>query len=127
MENFRRQLGVMYAGGYADDETFLVLYNFHWETHEFRLPHPPVGYTWVARFDTADEEHDGILREEAENRIIDERTNVEPRSIKVVEAVGIKAISRRRKGRGSLRDKRILRRNRWILLKSRTHEAGSIC
>ena len=102
MENFRRQLGVMYAGGYADDETFLVLYNFHWETHEFRLPHPPVGYTWVARFDTADEEHDGILREEAENRIIDERTNVEPRSIKVVEAVRDKSYKPKKKRKGKL-------------------------
>ena len=83
-ENFRRQLGVMYAGAYAGDDTFLVLYNMHWEKHSFLLAHPPLGMKWAAVMDTAMEETNGICPEE---RILpEERYTVEPRSIVVLKA-----------------------------------------
>lgn len=84
-ENFRRQLGVMYAGAYAGDDTFLVLYNMHWEKHSFLLAHPPLGMKWAAVIDTAMEEMNGIYPEE--RRLLEERYTVEPRSIVVLKAV----------------------------------------
>ncbi len=84
-ENFRRQLGVMYAGAYAGDDTFLVLYNMHWEKHNFLLAHPPLGMKWAAVIDTAMEEMNGIYPEE--RRLLEERYTVEPRSIVVLKAV----------------------------------------
>ena len=84
-ENFRRQLGVMYAGAYAGDDTFLVLYNMHWEKHSFLLAHPPLGMKWAAVIDTAMEETNGIYPEE--RRLLEERYTVEPRSIVVLKAV----------------------------------------
>lgn len=84
-ENFRRQLGVMYAGAYAGDDTFLVLYNMHWEKHSFLLAHPPLGMKWAAVIDTAMEETNGIYPEE--RMLLEERYTVEPRSIVVLKAV----------------------------------------
>ena len=84
-ENFRRQLGVMYAGAYAGDDTFLVLYNMHWEKHSFLLAHPPLGMKWAAVIDTAMEETNGICPEET--MLPEERYTVEPRSIVVLKAV----------------------------------------
>ena len=84
-ENFRRQLGVMYAGAYAEDDTFLVLYNMHWEKHSFLLAHPPLGMKWAAVIDTSLEDTNGIYPEEM--RLLEERYTVEPRSIVVLKAV----------------------------------------
>ena len=84
-ENFRRQLGVMYAGAYAGDDTFLVLYNMHWEKHSFLLAHPPLGMKWAAAIDTAMEETNGIYPEET--MLPEERYTVESRSIVVLKAV----------------------------------------
>ena len=84
-ENFRRQLGVMYAGAYAGDDTFLVLYNMHWEKHSFLLAHPPLGMKWAAAIDTAMEETNGICPEET--MLPEDRYTVEPRSIVVLKAV----------------------------------------
>ena len=84
-ENFRRQLGVMYAGAYAEDDTFLVLYNLHWEKHDFLLAHPPLGMKWAAVIDTSAEELNGIYPEA--QLLPEERYKVEPRSIVVLKAV----------------------------------------
>ena len=61
LESYRRQLGIMYAGEYADDDSFLVLCNFHWEKHSFALPHPPLGKCWAKILDTAEDAVNGIL------------------------------------------------------------------
>lgn len=51
-EPWRRQLGVLYSGAYAKDAagnadaSFYVMYNMHWEAHEFALPNPEKGAAW---------------------------------------------------------------------------------
>lgn len=51
-ENFRRQLGILYYGRYGElpdgsfDHTFFVVYNMHWEPHEFSLPNLPKNLFW---------------------------------------------------------------------------------
>lgn len=58
-ENFRRQLGVLYCGEYgkkedgAPDDYFYVMYNMHWEPHEFGPPRPPKGRRWHVAVDTS--------------------------------------------------------------------------
>ncbi len=86
-ENFRRQLGVMYAGAYAGDDSFLVLYNFHWEKHSFLLAHPPVGMVWAISIDTANEAVNGIIQEGSEVALLHNALVVEPRSIVVLKAI----------------------------------------
>ncbi|MBP3239345.1 MAG: alpha-amylase [Oribacterium sp.] len=97
MENFRRQLGVMYAGDYAEDDTFLVLYNFHWEKHDFLLAHPPVGKKWAVVIDTALDEENGIYPEGHEQELPAYERIVEPRSIVVLKAVKDKSYRPRRR------------------------------
>lgn len=87
LENFRRQLGVMYAGDYAGDDCFLVLYNFHWEKHLFKMAHPPVGKKWAVAIDTAAEELNGIYPEGREMAVETQEKIVEARSIVVLRAV----------------------------------------
>lgn len=103
-ENFRRQLGVLYAGAYAEDETFLVLYNLHWEKHTFLLAHPAQGMKWAMVIDTAREETNGIASREVP--LPEDRYTVEPRSIVVLKAVKDpafkpKTVHSRRKKRSS--------------------------
>ncbi len=107
MENFRRQLGVMYAGEYADDDTFLVLYNFHWEKHDFLLAHPPVGKKWAVAIDTAADEENGMYPEGLEPELDIYERIVEPRSIVVLKAVKDKSYrpKRRRVVRGNKENK----------------------
>ncbi len=97
MENFRRQLGVMYAGEYASDDTFLVLYNFHWEKHDFLLAHPPVGKKWAVAIDTAADEENGFYEEGKEPELDAYERMVEPRSIVVLKAVKDKAYRPKRR------------------------------
>lgn len=58
-ENFRRQLGVLYCGEYGKredgsfDDYFFVMYNMHWEPHEFGLPHLPRNRRWYVAIDTS--------------------------------------------------------------------------
>lgn len=58
-EAWRRQLGILYSGHYAKDKegnsdsSFYVMYNMHWEAHEFALPHPERGYLWHIAADTS--------------------------------------------------------------------------
>lgn len=58
-ENFRRQLGVLYNGAYAQkqsggpDDSYYVMFNFHSEPHEFNLPKAPGGGEWYVKADTA--------------------------------------------------------------------------
>lgn len=68
-ENFRRQLGILYFGKYAKlpdgsfDDTFFVVYNMHWEPHEFSLPNLSKGLYWHIRMNTNEKEHNGIFPE----------------------------------------------------------------
>ncbi len=59
LEYFRKQLGIMYWGGYAKkedgtpDQTFYVAYNLHWGTHKLGLPRLPKGLIWQPMYDTS--------------------------------------------------------------------------
>lgn len=73
-ENFRRQLGIMYSGDYAEkdgktDDYFFVAYNMHWEPHEFSLPNLPKGRQWKVAFNTSEGERNGIYKEGEEPEI----------------------------------------------------------
>lgn len=49
-----RELGVMYAGSYAEEEGFLyVAYNFRWEEGALALPNLEEGMIWVKAVDTS--------------------------------------------------------------------------
>ena len=58
-EHFRRQFGILYWGAYAkkpdgaEDDTFYVIYNMHWEPHTFGLPRLEKGQLWCRVFDTS--------------------------------------------------------------------------
>ncbi len=49
---YSRQLGIMYCGKYAykdkktPDDFFYVVYNMHWEEHDFAMPNLPKGMSW---------------------------------------------------------------------------------
>ena len=73
-ESFRRQLGIMYSGDYAEkdgkaDDYFFVAYNMHWEPHEFSLPNLPKGKQWRVAFNTSEHERNGIYKEGEEPEI----------------------------------------------------------
>lgn len=52
-DNGNRQLGVLYCGKYAGEDCFIyVVYNLHWNPHEFALPHLPEEMEWYQAIDT---------------------------------------------------------------------------
>lgn len=85
-ENFRRELGIMYCGLYAKNEAgetddyFLVIYNMHWESHGFDLPHLPKNRKWYIAVDTSDQVHQGFYENEpvvaARKQLVSPRTIV---------------------------------------------------
>lgn len=106
LENFRRQLGVMYSGAYAEDDTFYVIYNFHWEPHTFHVPNPPKGYLWALAVNTEDEANNGFYPEGTEPLLAEKACLAGPRSIIVLRAVADVSVQpekekpkRRRRGR----------------------------
>ncbi len=104
MENYRRQLGVMYAGAYAEDDTFLVLYNFHWEKHHFLMAHPPLGKKWAVCIDTAAEEQNGIYPEGQEIETENNEIVIEPRSIVVLKAIKDKSYKPKRRRKRKVKE-----------------------
>ena len=95
-ENFRRQLAVLYNGGYGEkpgggpDDSFYLLFNFHGSPHGFYLPKAPGGGDWYVKLDTGREEvwlPDGEEIETEEGQL-----EAAPRSIVLlVEKAGKKA------------------------------------
>ena len=89
-ENFRRQLGIMYCGNYAEkedgtpDDSFFVTYNMHWEPHEFSLPNLPKGKKWHVAINTDEGSRNGIYQE-GEEPVLEKQKHfmVPPRSIVV--------------------------------------------
>ncbi len=78
-ENFRRQLGVLYCGEYekkedgSPDSYFYVMYNMHWEPHEFGPPCPPKGQMWHVAIDTSLNERNGFYQPGEEPLLEDQR------------------------------------------------------
>lgn len=89
-ESFRRQLGVLYCGRYGKlpdgtcDDSFFVVYNLHWEPHEFSLPNLPKGQYWHIAMDTDAREVNGIYPAGTEPFAENQKLYlVEPRTIMV--------------------------------------------
>lgn len=90
-EHWRRQLGIFYFGKYAKkidgsfDNSFYVIYNMHWEGHEFSLPIVDKDTSWYLKMDTSRQEINGYLPENEEEILKDQRKiYVKPRSIIVL-------------------------------------------
>lgn len=79
-ENFRRQIGILYCGTYAkkpdgqDDDFFFVIFNMHWEPHQFALPNLPKNLEWSLSFDTSDSASGGFY-EEGQERVLTNQKN----------------------------------------------------
>ena len=69
LEPYKRQLGILYCGKYAKkedegfDNDFYVMYNMHWEEHEFDLPRLKNNLAWYVCIDTSLEENYGFYKE----------------------------------------------------------------
>lgn len=90
-ENFRRQMGILYCGEYAKkedgsaDDYFFVIYNMHWEPHDFALPNLPKTRKWRMAINTADAAVNGIYQEGEEPILEDQmQCSVTPRTILVL-------------------------------------------
>ncbi|MDR1800645.1 MAG: glycogen debranching protein [Lachnospiraceae bacterium] len=76
-----RQIGVYYCGTYTGSKDCMVLYNLHWEAHDFALPKPREGKVWTLRLSTAD----GVY--ETQSEIKDQRMiSVPARTIYLLSA-----------------------------------------
>lgn len=73
---YSRELGILYGGSYYGGQSLYFAFNFHWDSHEFYLPHIRGNKEWKILFDTAES---GI--EEIDNGIY----RLAPRSIVVFE------------------------------------------
>ncbi len=90
-ENFRRQLGVLYCGEYekkedgSPDDYFYVMYNMHWEPHDFGPPRPPKGRRWHVAIDTSLSQINGFYEPGKEPLLEDQRKyTVDSRSVVVL-------------------------------------------
>lgn len=107
-EPFRRQLGILYNGKYAEAGTaaaqspkspqspksaetpeaaaVYVLYNFHWEPHEFHLPNAPAKNSWFLKVSTSTEIPGGgnFLADGKEQLLSDQRVFTMPARCVVV-------------------------------------------
>lgn len=79
LDYYSRHVGVLYCGKYAknqdrnEDADFYVVYNMHWEPHEFALPKLPKGMGWRLCMDTAKPEAYHIYEED--------QTEIQPGSV----------------------------------------------
>ncbi len=66
LDPYKRQLAILYCGKYAKkedesfDNDFYVMYNMHWEDHEFDLPRLKKDLKWHICIDTSLEENYGF-------------------------------------------------------------------
>ncbi len=83
-ENFRRQIGILYCGAYAkkpdgqEDDFFFVIFNMHWEPHEFALPNLPKNLEWSLSFDTSDSAAGGFYEEGQERALSNQKNYMVP-------------------------------------------------
>ena len=85
------QLSIMYCGEYGHkkdgtrDEDFLLIYNMHWEPHQFALPKLSKGRRWHLVVDTGRKESENFQENGNEPMLEEQRTyEAEPRSIVVL-------------------------------------------
>lgn len=101
-ESFRRQIGILYCGKYAKkpdgtpDSCFFVVFNMHWEPHEFALPNPPEAFRWHLAFDTSDIEANGYYEPGQEPVVENQKCRMIP-ARSVIIFIGKEAIKRRKK------------------------------
>lgn len=83
-ENYSRQVGILYAGCYTEEETLYVLYNMHTTVHEFALPTLPAGQNWYEIADTGCEE--GVFFPKEQWQLLEDQKMLEvlPRTILIL-------------------------------------------
>lgn len=72
---YSRDLGILFYGKYFDSNSLYFAFNFHWDSHEFFLPHVEESNDWRICVDTAGES----------GQVVKERYTLAPRSIVVFE------------------------------------------
>ncbi len=72
---YSRELGILFYGSYFGGKSLYFAFNFHWDSHEFFLPHVYGKNDWLLRIDTAGEG----------GRVVNGRYTLAPRSIAVFE------------------------------------------
>lgn len=89
-EHFRRQLGLLYFGGYSvkkNEKSYYFIVNMHWETHEFLIPGTPGKEHWKVILDTS---LNGQKPDEISE--LSDGYVMQPRSAAILETVGRKEI-----------------------------------
>ncbi len=111
-ESFRRQMGILYCGEYGkkadgiSDDYFFVMYNMHWESHEFGMPKVPRDRKWHLAVDTGHLETMNFYREGQEPELEDQMTyKVEARSIVVLIGTVCQESEKEKKSKGSSNEK----------------------
>lgn len=59
LDHVSRQVGILYCGKYAkiynkEDQFIYIVYNMHWDVHEFAQPHLPKNKIWTKVIDTSE-------------------------------------------------------------------------
>lgn len=81
-QDSKRQLGILYCGQYGQkedgspDNYLYVIYNMHWEPHEFALPNLPKGQEWHLAVDTGSLEDAGFRPQGSEPLLEDQKRTV---------------------------------------------------
>lgn len=96
LEPCKRQIGILYSGRYAKQEgekggeSFYVIYNMHWEAHDFALPRTAKNAAWHLCIDTGREGREAYFEEGEEEILPDQKSyKAQERSIIVLrEKVG---------------------------------------
>ena len=76
---YSREIGILFYGTYYDGKSIYMIFNFHWDAHEFYLPVVNSTKTWNVLFDTG-------RTGEAEKVSAIKKYIVSPRSVVVFES-----------------------------------------
>lgn len=83
-ESTSREIGVLYCGAYVEkadgepDDFIYVMYNMHWNRHEFALPFLPEGKNWYVAIDSGKKAVEAVSSEGEETLVEEEKTMYVP-------------------------------------------------
>lgn len=86
LDHVSRQVGILYCGKYAkinkkEDQFIYIVYNMHWDEHEFAKPRLPKNKSWSKIIDTFDPNQTKKI--ENSNKLEKEKIKVSARSIQI--------------------------------------------
>lgn len=76
---YSREIGILFYGTYYGGKSLYMIFNFHWDAHEFYLPVVNSTKTWNVVFDTG-------LQDDSEKKTGVKKYVVSPRSVVVFES-----------------------------------------